>query len=383
MAGIYLDHQASTSVAPAVIEEMLPFLSGVYANPHSDHHAAGWAASAAVERARGRIAAAMGAETDEIVFTGGATEANNIAILGAAEAAPRAGRIVVSAIDHKSVLGPARALAKRGFEVAVAPVDADGLVDLPALRKLLDGETVLVSIGIVNNEVGVVQPMSEIVSMVRDRSDALVHTDATQALPWRQADVDALGVDLASVSSHKAGGPKGIGALFVSRRASGRVHPVMHGGGQEAGLRPGTLPTMLCVGFGAACANLPDDRGIAEWQSTTAELLALMSAEIPGLRLNGAASPRHPGNLNVMLPGAEADIVVARLQPRLAVSLGSACTSGMPEPSHVLTAMGLTAPEAEASIRISTSPTTARTDVAEAAKLILSSLAQVEARMSA
>ena len=355
-----------------VIEAILPFLSGTYANPHSSDHAAGWAASEAVERARERVAASLGADPDEIVFTSGATEANNIAILGAAEAVLAPGRIVVSAIDHKSVLGPARALARRGFELAVAPVKSDGIIDLAALRDLVDEHTVIVSIGGVNNEIGTVQPIRELASIVRERSNALIHTDATQALPWRAADVGSLGVDLASVSSHKVGGPKGIGALFVARNTAGRLQPVMHGGGQETGLRPGTLPTLLCVGFGAACNTLPDERQINQWRNTTADLLRLLREELPKLRLNGASLHRHPGNLNVMLPGVSADVLIAQLQPYLSISLGSACTSGIPEASHVLVALGLDSAETQSSFRISTSPTTSAAEIQEAARMITS-----------
>ncbi|MCP3733842.1 cysteine desulfurase [Sphingomonas sp. RP10(2022)] len=367
--GIYLDHQASAPPSPTVLSAMMPFISGIYANPHSDDHAAGWAASDAVEAARAHVAGALGAETGEIVFTSGATEANNIAILGVAEAATDRRAIVVGAIDHKSVLAPARALGRRGFKVHIAPVDDDGAIDLAVLGDLVNDDTLLVSIGAVNNEIGSVQRLADISRICRD-AGALLHSDATQGLAWGAVDVEAAGVDFASVSAHKAGGPKGVGALFVSSTSADRIAPVIHGGDQENGLRPGTLPTPLCVGFGAACTDLPDEDGIERWREVTDHLLAGLRGAIPGLRLNGAPSPRHPGNLSVLLPDGDAAAVVARLQPRLAVSRGSACTSGTPEPSHVLRAIGLSAVEAERTIRLSTGPGTRIEEVERAVALI-------------
>lgn len=364
-AVVYLDHQASTSPSTAALRAMMPYMSGTYANPHSDDHAEGWAAADAVEAARAEVAAALGAETGEIVFTSGATEANNLAILGVAEAASDRKVIVVGAIDHKSVLAPACALERRGFEIRVAPVQSDGAIDLAALGGMVDADTLLVSIGAVNNEVGSVQRLADIARVCR-AAGALFHSDATQGLAWRAVDVEAAGVDFASVSAHKAGGPKGVGALFVSSSAAGRIAPVMHGGDQENGLRPGTLPTPLCVGFGAACADLPDEHEVERWRAVTVHLLAGLRAAVPGLRLNGATSARHPGNLSVLLPDGDAAAVVARLQPKLAVSRGSACTSGIPEPSHVLRAIGLSAVEAERTIRLSTGPGTTVEEVERA-----------------
>lgn len=359
---VYLDHQASTPMAAYALEEMLPLFSVSYANPHSDDHAAGWNAADLIEVARGRIAAAIGAETDEIVFTSGATEANNIAMLGVARGRPGRRRIVVSAIDHKSVLATARAAAETGSEMVVVPVDWNGLVDMAALRDAVDETTLLVSVGFVNNEIGTVQCMTEISEICRG-AGALLHSDAAQGLAWNAVRVDEMGVDLLSLSAHKAGGPKGVGALFVNGIAAELISPIIHGGGQERGLRSGTLPTPLCVGFGAACSSLPSTAEVDSWRASTLELLERLRSVAPSLSVNGDLLLRHPGNLSVRFPSAPADMLLARLQPWVAVARGSACTSGQPEPSHVLRAIGLTAAAADECIRISTSQQTTSDEI--------------------
>lgn len=366
---IYLDHQASAPVKATVLEAMIPCFSVVYGNPHSADHAVGWAAADAVEEARGRVAAAIGATAQELFFTSGATEANNLALLGIAAAAPPGGAVVVSAIEHRSVLAAARALRDAGRELRVVPVRPDGLIDFDALERALVGDVALVSIGLVNSEIGVVQDLAAVSELCRSR-DVPLHTDATQALAWSALDVEAAGADFASISAHKVGGPQGVGGLFVSASATDRIRPVLHGGGQEGGLRPGTLPTALCVGFGVACATLPDERAVERWRDVTRRLHLRLEEAFPGLRLNGAPQPRHPGNLNVRLPGVDAELLVARAQPRLAVSRGSACTSGMPEPSHVLRALGLDADEASSSIRLSTGPFTAESEIEAAVEVL-------------
>lgn len=371
---IYLDHQASAPMAEGVLDAMLPFLEGRYGNPHSDDHAAGWEASEAVERARGQVAAAIGCEPDEIVFTSGATEANNIALLGAAsvlEDGPR--RILVSAIEHKAVLAPARALAAHGHELVVVPVGPDGRIDMDMLDAEIARGADLVSVGAVNNEIGTVQDLAAVAELAAG-AGALFHSDATQALAWRGFDALSAGVDLASFSAHKMGGPKGIGALYVARDARGRIAPIAHGGEQEDGLRPGTLPTPSCVGFGEACSRLPDPLGVAAWQAVTDRLEASLLGAFPALRRNGSRGDRHPGNLSLTLPGLYAGVLVARLQPDVAVARGSACTSGMPEPSHVLRAIGLGAEEAEATLRLSTGPGTTADEVDEAVALIVAAV---------
>jgi cysteine desulfurase len=350
---IYLDHQATTPCAPSVVEAMAAYWSAEFGNPHSSNHAFGWRADDAVVTARQSVAALIGAAAEEVVFTSGATEANNLAILGLLQNRPGAGRnVVVSAIEHKCVLESARQLQRAGYTVRLAPVRPSGHVDLDTIAKLIDPATDLVSIMLVNNEIGTIQPVAEIAALCRTMV-AVLHCDAAQAPTGINVDVKALGVDLLSLSSHKMYGPKGIGALFVSHSIRHRLHPIIHGGAQEGGLRSGTLPTPLCVGFGEAARILGsriacDVEALSDARRTFLEALL---ARIPDAHINGQ-NPRHPAHLNVRLPGVEADMVVANLQPRLAISTGAACSSGIPEPSHVLRAMGLDTDAAGECIRI-------------------------------
>ncbi len=375
-SGIYLDYQASTPLDPRVSEAMAPYWIERCGNPHSGEHAFGWAADEAVEKARAQVSEAVGADPDEIVFTSGATEANNIAVLGMARAADRARtKVVVSAIEHKSVLAAARALAEEGYEVAVVPVDRDGVVDLAAVEATVDGRTAVVSIMAVNNEIGTVQPISRISEVCR-AAGAPLHVDAVQALAFLPIDVEEMGVDLLSLSAHKVYGPKGVGALYVRRALRPRPRPILFGGGQEGGLRPGTLPVPLVVGFGAACSIL-----IRERENDTAHALSLRDAllhivyhRIPSARINGTMRARHPGNLNLMFPEVEANILINHLQPQLGLSSGSACASGFQEPSHVLRAMGLTESEAMSSIRFGFGRFTTEADIERAAMLACSAV---------
>ena len=260
-SSIYLDNQATTQADPRVVAAMLPFWSEAFGNPHSVEHSVGWAADEAIERARGCVASAIGADAGEVVFTSGATEANNIAILGSARAAaPNRRRIVVSAIEHRCVLAAAAAAAREGFEVVAVPVGPEGLVRMDELAQAVDSRTALVSVMLANNEVGTIQPIADIADLCRSEG-ALLHTDAAQGLAAMRIDVDALGADLLSLSSHKVYGPMGVGALFVRRGIHTRPEPIMHGGGQERGLRPGTLPTPLCIGFGASCRIMEAEGG--------------------------------------------------------------------------------------------------------------------------
>ena len=338
-----MDYQATTPADLRVVEAMQPYWSAIYGNPHSADHAFGWSADAAVETARGHIAALIGADADEIVFTSGATEANNLAVLGIARASrPARKRIVVSAIEHKCVLAAARAAADDGFEVITIPVGADGIVDPRAVAAVVDDCTALVSVMAVNNEIGTVQPLSEIAAVCAGVG-AVFHTDAAQALNVLPIDVGTIGADLMSLSAHKAYGPKGMGALFVRRNLRVRPKPIIHGGGQEGGLRSGTLPTPLCVGFGEACRILVDERdGDAKRISALRDrFLAALLKAVPGLTVNGDKAARHPGNLNLLFSQMDASLLLQNLHPNVAASTGSACTSGEPEPSHVLRAIGL------------------------------------------
>ena len=351
--GVYLDNQATTPTDPRVVEAMLPFFTERFGNPHSTAHAFGWDAEEAVEQARGQLAALIGASPREVIFTSGATESNNLAIKGAARFhRERRPHVVTLASEHKCVLESARQLEREGHRVDILPIGADGLVDLDLLAETVSEETAVVSVMAVNNEIGVIQPVAEVAAICREKG-AYFHCDAAQAVGKLPLDVAALGIDLLSISGHKLYGPKGIGALYVRRRPRVRLEPLIDGGGQERGLRSGTLPTPLCVGLGAAAAV-----AAAEMESESARISALKTRLLEGIRgrlsgvaLNGHATLRIAGNLNLAFEGVDAEALM-RAMPGLAVSSGSACTSTAVEPSYVLRALGLPEARARSSIRL-------------------------------
>ena len=375
---IYLDHHGSTPTDPRVVAAMLPYLAEGYANPHAAEHAAGWSASEAVESAREAVAALVGAEAEEIVFTSGATEADNLAILGAARAAPLSRRrVLVAATEHRAVLAPALALAEENFVVEQIPVDGAGRVDLSVLEDRIGPDVAVVSVMLVNNEVGTIGPVAEVAALARQHG-AVIHTDAAQAPSALRIDVDALDVDLLSLSAHKACGPKGIGALYIRRGT--RLKPLAHGGGQEGGLRPGTVPTPLAVGFGEACRILSTE-GAQERQriaSLRDKLQDMLTEVAPAARVLGALEARHPGNLSMLFPGVDADALVGSLQPNLAVATGAACSSGTPSPSHVLLAMGLSRKDAGSVVRFGLGRATVPTDVEDAAVWVAAAYARLQ-----
>ncbi len=351
--GIYLDNQATTPTDPKVVEAMLPFFTERFGNPHSVHHAFGWDAEEAVEKGRAQLAALIGATPREVIFTSGATESNNLAIKGAARFhRERRPHVVTLASEHKCVLESVRQLEREGHPVTILPVGGDGLVDLDLLAETVTEETAVVSIMAVNNEIGVIQPLAEIAAICRDRG-AYFHCDAAQAVGKIPLDVAALGIDLLSVSGHKFYGPKGIGALYVRRRPRVRLQPMIDGGGQERGLRSGTLPTPLCVGLGTAAAIaaevMVEEAGRISALKT--RLLEGIKGRLSGVALNGHATLRVAGNLNLAFEGVDAEALM-RAMPRLAVSSGSACTSTAVEPSYVLRALGLDDARARSSIRL-------------------------------
>ncbi len=364
MNAIYLDHQATSTLAPGVLDAMLPVFSGTYGNPHSSEHAFGWRSADAVDRARAAVAAAVGSDPDEVVFTSGATEANNLAILGYGTGTTP--RLVTTAIEHKSVGAPIRERSRLGSETVVLPVDRRGVIDISALEEALRRGPALVSVMAVNNEIGTAQPLVQVAELCR-RTGSHLHVDAAQALAFGGYDATLVEADFVSLSSHKAGGPMGVGALIVARHSRHLLSPVLMGGGQENGLRPGTLPTALVVGFGAACAAVPGSVEVAAWRQRTDLFADMLAKEVPGVARNGGAPGAHPGNVSITLPSGDAHAVIARLQPALAVSTGSACTSGMPEPSHVLRAIGLDAASAERTIRLSVGRFTTMDELQEAA----------------
>lgn len=351
---IYLDHAATTPMMDEVVDAMLPYQQQYFGNP-SSVYAAGREAKKGLEEAREKVAAAIGAQPSEVVFTAGGTEADNLALKGAiAKADPRRRHLIVSSIEHHAVLHSAEWLERQGCRVTFLPVDADGLVNLDALRSSLSPETVLVSIMLANNEVGTIQPLREIVDIVKGHSRALVHTDAVQGLGKVPVDVDALGVDMAAFAAHKLGGPKGVGALYLRRKTP--IAPQLHGGGQERELRSGTPNVAGIVGFGVAAeisAAEVADQGVrlAEIRD---RLQAAILDTIPDVTVNAAGAPRVPGTLSVCIRGVEGESLLLMLDSKgVAASSGSACASGSLEPSHVLMAMGIAPELAHGSLRLS------------------------------
>ncbi len=350
---IYLDCHATTPLDERVLEAMLPYFREQFGNPASSGHAYGWAAAAAVTQARETLAAAIHAEPEEIIFTSGATESNNLAIKGVAEAYFSRGRhLITLATEHRAVLDPCAYLESLGFEVTYLAVEADGRIDLEQLEAAIRPDTILVSIMAANNEIGVLQPLAAIGALCH-RQNVLFHTDAAQAIGKVPLDVQAMQIDLLSLTAHKVYGPKGIGALYV-RRKQPRVQlaPQLHGGGQERGLRSGTLYPPQIVGF-AKAVELAIAHQTAENQriETLRDRLWQALQAIDGIHLNGHPTQRLAGNLNVRVDGVDGQALLLGLQPVVAVSSGSACSSTTTAPSHVLTALGLSAPQAYASIR--------------------------------
>jgi cysteine desulfurase len=367
---VYLDHQATTPVDPRVLEAMLPYLTSAYGNPSSTH-AHGRMAAEAVRTARRQLRDLIGASTDsEILFTSGATEADHLAISGAVRALGDVGNhIVTTAIEHKAVLAACQHLTGQGLHVTVIPASTDGLINPADVAAAITPATVLVSVMHANNEIGTIQPLAEIGQITRDRG-VLLHTDAAQSLGSVAFNVDDLGVDLASFSGHKIYGPKGIGALYI-RRSAVRPEPQITGGGQEYGLRPGTLNVPGIAGIGAAAAILAGERSsdARRIASLRDQLLVGLRGKLPGIRINGSLTQRLPGNLSITIPGCDADQLI-ELLPGLAISTGSACNTGQPEPSHVLSAIGLDSQAARASIRIGLGRGTTPQDITIAARQI-------------
>ena len=351
---VYLDYQATTPCDPRVLQAMLPWFTEKFGNPHSVTHPYGREAEAAVEQARAQLASIINADPREIVFTSGATEANNLAVKGALRFHRQFGKdhVVALATEHKCVIESCRALEAEGFRATYLPVEPSGLVDLERLERALDKGTVLVSVMAAHNKIGVIQPLAEIGALCR-KHGVMFHSDAAQAVGKIPIDVDAMGIDLMSISGHKIYGPKGIGALYVRRRPRARIAPLIDGGGQERGLRSGTLPTPLCVGIGEAAALAQAELG-AESQRLLGlrqRLLAGIMRNLPQTRLNGDAEHRLPGSLNLSFPGIPAPALMEAC-PGLALSTGSACTAAEIEPSFVLRALGLPDALAAASLRI-------------------------------
>lgn len=350
---VYLDNAATTPLDPVVLEAMMPFLTQEFGNAASPH-AFGQRASAAVEDARSLIAALVGGESQEIIFTSGATESINLALKGVLASAPHGkGHFITAATEHKAVLDTTRALERAGARVTILPVDHQGVVSVGDLDAAISSDTWLVSLMAANNETGTLGPIRELAARTHE-AGALFHTDATQMVGKLPIDVDELGIDLMSFSSHKLYGPKGVGALYVRRTYQSAVSPQMHGGGHERGLRSGTINVPGCVGFGHACAtavaSLAQEADAVGKLRTRLEHMLL--SNVQGVSVNGHPYDRLPNIVNVRFSGVDADSLMLSM-PEVAVSSGSACTSATPTPSHVLRAMGLDYQAAGECIRFS------------------------------
>jgi cysteine desulfurase len=381
MRDIYLDNNATTVLDDRVLDAMIPALRHV-GNP-SSAHPAGQVAREWVEDARRQVAALLDASPREIVFTSGSTEANNLALKGLVHGSDRRRRRIVSVTtEHPAILETLQALEAAGIEVVLVPVDRWGIVDLQRLDEVVDDRTLLVSVMAANNETGVLAPLPQ-AAEIAHACGALLHTDATQLLVWGGVDVDDLGVDLLSLSSHKMHGPQGVGALYVRRECIGRLIPVQHGGGHERGIRSGTLNTAGIVGLGAAAQIAASEGpGAAERVRRLRDRLhyGLEEAAAPVI-LNGHPADRLPGTLNLSFPGADADAVMAGA-PNVAVATGSACSTGHPGPSHVLTAMGVDEEQAAGSLRFGLSRFTTAEEITTAVTLIGQSVASARYRQA-
>ncbi len=350
---LYMDNHATTPVDPRVLEAMLPYFTEKFGNAASRNHAFGWEAEEGVEKARGQIAALIGATDKEIILTSGATESDNLALTGVAEFFKEKGNhIITSQIEHKAILDTGHMLEQRGFELTFLPVDKYGSIDLDQLSDAITDKTILVSLMAAHNEIGTIHPLKEIGKITREKG-VLFHTDATQGVGHMDIDVEEMNIDLASFTAHKIYGPKGIGALYVRRRKPRvRLTPIIYGGGHERGMRSGTLNVSGIVGFGKA-AQIALEEGKAERE----QLLALrerlhqgITREIDFVHLNGHPTERHPGNVNLSFAYVEGESLLMGIE-EIAVSSGSACTSASLEPSYVLRAIGVGDDLAHSSIR--------------------------------
>jgi cysteine desulfurase len=355
---IYLDYQATTPLYPQVLDAMIPYFTEKFGNPHSRGHCFGWETEEAVEVARKRIAALIGASNKEIIFTSGATESNNLAIKGTSrlQKSNKYGKIknhiITCVTDHDCVLESCAVLEQEGFEITYLPVSANGLINLNSLEDAINNKTILVSIMSVNNEIGVIQPLEDIGNICRKKG-VFFHTDAAQAVGKIPIDVDEMSIDLLSISGHKTYGPKGIGALYIRRRPRVRLAALFSGGGQEQNLRSGTLAPPLCVGLGKAAeiSALRIEKEAIRLTGLRERFLKKLLSSAGEVKINGDLIKRVPGNLNLSFPGVMADNLMAALNG-LALSSGSACSSGSNQSSHVLKALGISDDLSAATIRI-------------------------------
>jgi len=369
---IYLDYQATTPVDKRVIDKMIPYFGEIYGNPHSRNHSFGWEAEQAVEVARENVASIIGANPKEIIFTSGATESNNLAIKGLADFyGDKKNHIITCVTEHKCVLESCRLLSERGFEVTYLQVNKDGLIDIKDLESKINDKTLLVSIMGVHNEIGVIQPLKEIGEICRKNS-VFFHTDCAQAIGKIKVDVNEMNIDLLSISGHKIYAPKGVGALYVRRKPRVRITAMMSGGGQERGMRSGTLSPALCVGLGEACRICADEIDEESKRITKLKNIFLegIQGECTDIFINGSEKNRVPGNINLSFAYVEGESLMMGIK-NLAVSSGSACTSASLEPSYVLKALGVSEELAHTSLRIGIGRYTSEKDIRNAVKVIV------------
>ncbi len=369
---IYLDYQATTPVDKRVIDKMIPYFGEIYGNPHSRNHSFGWEAEQAVEVARENVANIIGANPKEIIFTSGATESNNLAIKGLADFyGDKKNHIITCVTEHKCVLESCRLLSERGFEVTYLQVNKDGLIDIKDLESKINDKTLLVSIMGVHNEIGVIQPLKEIGEICRKNS-VFFHTDCAQAIGKIKVDVNEMNIDLLSISGHKIYAPKGVGALYVRRKPRVRITAMMSGGGQERGMRSGTLSPALCVGLGEACRICADEIDEESKRITKLKNIFLegIQGECADIFINGSETNRVPGNINLSFAYVEGESLMMGIK-NLAVSSGSACTSASLEPSYVLKALGVSEELAHTSLRIGIGRYTSEKDIRNAVKVIV------------
>ena len=372
MQQVYLDNQATTPLDPKVFSAMEPWFTEKFGNASSRNHTYGWEAEEAVEIARESVAATIGALPKEIIFTSGATEANNIALQGAAKSYQDQGRHIITVkTEHKAVMDVCQHLSKDGFDITYLPVDKGGILDLNKFEDAIRDDTILASVMHVNNEIGVIQPIKELGAICKNKG-IIFHVDAAQSVGKLPINVDDMGIDLLSISAHKFYGPKGVGGLYI-RRKNPRVQlqPIMFGGGHERGIRSGTLPVPNIVGLGKACdiaadVMIEENLRISQLRDT---LLKGIRAENPNASINGSMEHRVAGNLNMSFPGANNEAIIAAV-PDIAISSGSACTTSTMEPSHVLLALGMSKNEVYSSLRFGIGRFNTEKDVETATKVI-------------
>lgn len=379
---IYLDYQATTPIDPRVLDVMMPYLTEKFGNPHSTNHSFGWQAEAGVDRARQQVAQLIGCTSEEIIFTSGATESNNIALKGLAYARyPAKNHIITVATEHSCVLASCRALERNGFEVTYLPVNPEGLIDFDDLAAAISPKTSLISIMAVNNEIGVLQNLEEI-GHICAAHDVVFHTDAAQAVGKIPLDVRKLGIDLMSISGHKIYGPKGIGALYINHNISHQPFPLFDGGGQERGMRSGTLSPALCAGIGAACHIAGQDmaRDYDHISRLSKKLKSLVLNNLSGVTFNGSDTMGYPGNLNFTFAGVKGDLLLMELR-NIALSAGSACSTEKQEPSHVLMAIGHDKKQIDCSIRLGIGRMTTEQEIEFAGSEIIRAIPKIRSQL--